>query len=123
MIRFFLLFLLITAPAYARDPSGQYTNSKFHQWFKSQYNAQGAWCCDVSDGHEYDGDYTLNKDGSVTLLLKNGHYKIEAFKVLKNPNPTGHAVWWYLGSINGAPTTYCFSPGPMGEVQWGYKNG
>jgi hypothetical protein len=120
--RFLLLLLLATAPAFARDPTGQYTNSPFRQWFEQQHNAQGAWCCNNADGHEYDGDYTFNKDGSVTLLLKSGHYQIEAFKVLKGPNPTGHAVWWHLGSLDGSPITYCFSPGPMGEAQWDYKD-
>ncbi len=105
----FVAFLLLTAPALARDPSGKYADAPHAQWYKSQHNAAGLWCCDESDGHPYYGDYALNPDGSVTVESE----KIEKNKVLTGPNPTGHAVWWYV-EVGGGKQTYCFAPGTLG---------
>jgi hypothetical protein len=32
--------------------------------------------------------------------------------VLKGPNPTGHAVWWYL-EVGSQHRDYCFAPGTL----------
>ena len=77
-------------PIYARQPIS------IQKWYAEQHNSTGQWCCDKNDGHPYFGGYTLNKDGSVTLDLKSGKHVISADKVLTGPNPTGHAVWWYV---------------------------
>jgi hypothetical protein len=93
-------------PEYAKsDP-------KIQAWYKSQRNAQGQWCCDESDGHRYDGGYTLNGDGSVTLHLKEGDHTLPAYMVLTKPNPNGHAVWFYL-ETGGNRTDFCFAPGTL----------
>ena len=64
--------------------------------------------------HDYFGGYAINPDGSV--LLKSGAipYRIESYKVLDGPNPTGHAVWWYLDYGDWGITTFCFAPGAGG---------
>lgn len=103
-----LILLLAIAPAAARDPDGRYANSPLKQWFESQHNSVGQWCCDEADGHPFFGDYKINEDGSVTI----GSETIEAYKVLKGANPTGHAVWWYTEGAYGK-TTYCFIPGSL----------
>ena len=93
-------------PEYGKaDPNIQH-------WYRSQHNSQGQWCCDNSDGHPYYGAYTINKDGSVTLDLKTGKHVIPAHMVLTGPNPTGHAVWWYIATP-GNHTDFCFAPGPL----------
>lgn len=92
--------------ARARDMDGRYVNSPNREWFQSQHNSVGQWCCDEADGHLYYGDYKLNEDGSVEAEGQ----RIEPFKVLKGPNPTGGAVWWYVDGVYGR-TTYCFAPG------------
>jgi hypothetical protein len=94
-------------PEYAKvDP-------KIQAWYKSQHNAQGQWCCDKSDGHPYHGGYTINKDGSVTLDLAGGvKHTIPAYMVIAGPNPTGHAVWWYI-ETNGRHIDFCFAPGTL----------
>ena len=103
-----LLFVfLLVSPADARwKPEYRNADPGIQAWFKSQHNARGDWCCDQSDGERYDGNYTVNKDGSVTLA--NGH-KIFAYMVLTGPNPTGHAIYWHSGEQD-----YCFAPGAMG---------
>jgi hypothetical protein len=101
--------LIGLATAHARDPSGKYANAPHAQWYRSQHNAAGLWCCDEADGHPYYGDYTLNQDGSVIVEGE----KIEKYKVLTGPNPTGHAVWWWVG-VGGGRQTYCFAPGTLG---------
>lgn len=107
MLKRILILLLMASPAMARD-DGRYANSPHTEWYRSQHNSQGQWCCNEADGHPYDGDYKVNADGSVTVQ----GFTIEAHKVLNGSNPTGHAVWWYLDGPNGR-TSFCFAPGTL----------
>lgn len=95
----------------ARDLDGRYANSPHKDWFDAQHNARGTSCCHEGDAHRYDGDYTLNQDGSVTL--GNGR-ALPEWMVLKGTNPTGAAIYWFRDYENGQRTDYCFSPGTMG---------
>ena len=79
--------------AQARDAAGRYAGSPYAEWFRSQHNSEGQWCCDKSDGHEYDGDYSFNADGSVTVDLAGKPHVIPKHMILTGANPTGHAVW------------------------------
>lgn len=85
------------------------TDPKIQSWYKQQHNANGQWCCDESDGHPYYGGYTIHEDGSVTL---DGDHHIPSYMVIKTPNPTGHAVWWYI-TAGGQHRDYCFAPGTL----------
>lgn len=105
-----LLFIL--APALARDTDGRYANSKNAEWFKSQHNSEGQWCCDESDGHPFFGDYKINDDGSVTIRHEGQTHKLPSYMVLKGGNPTGHAVWWFADA-GGEHRDYCFAPGTL----------
>lgn len=107
-----LLFALWSVAAQARDPDGRYANSPNAAWFKSQHNSEGQWCCDQSDGHFYDGNYSFNPDGSVTVEMDGKPHKIEKSKVLTGPNPTGRAVWWFVTTEWGH-RDYCFAPGTL----------
>lgn len=108
-----LILLLLCSPAVARDPSGKYANSPYAEWFKSQHNENGTWCCDESDGHPFFGDYKMNDDGSVTIRDEGKEYKLPAHMVLKGANPTGAAVWWFTQNYHGERTSYCFAPGTL----------
>lgn len=103
---------IVALPALAFDPAGQYANSPNAKWFKEQHNERGQWCCDESDGHRFDGDYTVNQDGSVTAVDDGKKFEIPAYMVLKGANPTGGAVWWFLETAGGR-MTYCFAPGSL----------
>jgi hypothetical protein len=105
-------FLFSLSLALARDPEGKYAGSANHEWFRSQHNSDGQWCCDESDGHLYDGGYTINEDGSVTVDLKGKPHTIPKNKVLTGSNPTGSAVWWFLETVDGH-YDYCFAPGSL----------
>ena len=116
-----VLLLITCSSAFARNVNGQHTASTNSGWYAAQYNGNGQWCCDVSDGHEYDGDYVMNPDGSVTIDPLGANRRLPAYMVLKGPNPTGHAVWWYVESPSlfehiapVAHTDYCFAPGAGG---------
>lgn len=108
---FVLLFLFGTlATAAARwKPDYVSADPKIQAWYHDQHNDKGEWCCDESDGHPFYGAYVLNKDGSVTLVTEKGLHSIPSYKVLKGPNPTGHAVWWFDSNRD-----YCFAPGTLG---------
>lgn len=98
--------LLCAWPAAAKwKPEYAQASPEIQKWFSSQHNAHGGWCCDQADGERYDSNYTMNNDGSVTLA---DGTRIEAWKVLTGPNPTGHAILWHTGSL-----IYCFAAGPM----------
>ena len=109
-----LLVALCGGWAFARNLDGKYDHSPFHDWFESQHNSIGGYCCNSADGHFYDGNYTFDKDGNVHLSLDGNEITVESYKVLHDPNPTGHAVVWYLSGYNGTPNVFCFSPGSMG---------
>jgi hypothetical protein len=114
VLAFCLLWSLIMVGVFARDPDGRYANSPHRNWFSAQHNSHGNQCCTNADGHEYDGRYTLNRDGSVTVEWRGKPHTIDSWKVLKDSNnPTGHAVWWYLLGPTGEPSDYCFAPGPL----------
>jgi hypothetical protein len=114
-LSFAVLFFVLSGVANARDPGGKYANADaaIHQWFTEQHNSVGQWCCNDADGHEYDDDYSFDKDGNVHVLIDGEAVVVDAYKVLTGPNPTGHAVIWYLKGTAG-PSVYCFAPGAGG---------
>lgn len=112
MIRLLTIIVALSAAcqAQARNTDGRYDNAQYKEWYESQFvtapNGQRLWCCSIADGETYNGNYTLNPDGSVDL--DNGVH-IEAYRVLSDrANPTGHAVWWHTPAAS-----YCFAPGPL----------
>lgn len=112
-IIFILMICLHIVPVNAR-PSAEYDSysPEVKAWFKQQHNEQGQWCCDESDGHPFYGDYKFNDDGSVTISSEGQKFEIPSYMVLKKPNPTGHAVWWYI-NVGGQHRDYCFAPGVL----------
>jgi hypothetical protein len=107
------LTLITCVPAVARwKPQYGGQAPEVQAWFKDQHNAQGQWCCDEADGHPFYGTYTINKDGSVSMNTETGPHQLPAYMVLKGPNPTGHAVWWYTDA-GGEHRDYCFAPGTL----------
>jgi hypothetical protein len=96
---------LALAGAHGKNLDGRYDNAPNKEWYESQHNAKGQWCCNESDGHPYFGDYTFREDGSVVLDYEGQRYVIPDTLVLKGTNPTGHAVWWFLEGRQGAPPT------------------
>ena len=112
----------------ATNGNGQYDDSAYAAWFAGQFNKDGGACCNLADGERYDGAYTMNPDGTVTLDTARYAIVIEAFKVLDGsqrtmpdgtirggPNPTGHAIVWASSEqlTQDASNIYCFSPGPL----------
>lgn len=114
IVGFVLAALFSVRPAKARD-SEQWKDRSANivEWFKSQHNSAGQWCCDEADGHAYDGDYSLNADGSVTVELAGKPHVIPKQMVLSGSNPTGHAVWWFIDTVAYGHVDYCFAPGSL----------
>jgi len=103
----------VCAPALARWKAEYGTQTaEVQAWFKDQHNSQGQWCCDESDGHPFYGSYAINKDGSVSIEGEQGPRTLPGYMVLKGPNPTGHAVWWFTDA-GGDYRDYCFAPGTL----------
>lgn len=102
----------VSAPAFARD-HGQFadTDPAIRAWYGAQQNAQGQFCCNKADGHDFYGAYTIDKDGSVEFDAGGVHHHLPAYMVLTGPNPTGHAVWWFLDASGQGHYDYCFAPG------------
>lgn len=55
-----LALFVAASPAKAQDRDG-----KFAVWFAQQYNEHHGWCCNQADGHPFDGNYTINPDGTA----------------------------------------------------------
>jgi len=106
-----ILCMAISNVAARWKPEYAAQSEAMRNWYSSQRNAKGTWCCDDGDGHRYDGSVKMLPDGSVQL---DGGVIIPEYMVLKGPNPTGHAVWWYIINWNGNRTDYCFALPTMG---------
>lgn len=106
-----LISILCAASAEARW-SESARSPELRSWFEQQHNARGQSCCYEADGHPFYGEYQINPDGSVTLQLHNGPRTLPAYMVLRGPNPTGHAVYWYR-DYGTARLDYCFAPGTL----------
>jgi len=106
---------MMTLGAHARWKE-QFANAPetVKQWYASQHNKNGLWCCDNADGHAFYGDYSLDQDGSVEFDVDGVHHRLPAYMVLDGPNPTGHAVWWYVKQTDGVHKDYCFALGASG---------
>jgi hypothetical protein len=101
-----LVSVCLSAGAIARyKPEYASQAPEVQAWYEQQHNAKGEWCCNNSDGHPYYGDVKMLPDGGVEL---DGGVKIPAYMVLSGPNPTGHAVWWYL-DVGAQHRSYCFA--------------
>ncbi len=109
-----MLIAVMVTDLHAKGGPREGNSPEISEWFRSQHNAFGGWCCNDADGHRYYGDYVLNSDGSVTISpgTPDAHH-VESYKVLSGTNPTGTAVWWYNEGQAGAKTTYCFAPGSL----------
>lgn len=106
-------FVLVISAQARWKPEYANASPAIQTWYSAQHNAQGQWCCDRSDGHAFFGGYSVNSDGSVTLDTEKGPHRIPSYMVLNTPNPTGHAVWWFLDRSDGTHIDYCFAPGSM----------
>jgi len=109
-----LAMVSVTATHSSAKWREQYGNSPpaIQAWYRAQKNEKGELCCDHSDGHPYFGNYRLTEDGGVELQLEGGPYKIPPYMVLLGPNPTGHAVWWYIENEWGH-MDICFAAGAL----------
>ena len=66
MQRFLCALALATSvalPAWARDPTGQWSNSPYHNWFANAENKLGEPCCAKSDAHVLEnGDWRMTRN-------------------------------------------------------------
>jgi hypothetical protein len=111
-LRYGILIALVFSAAAEARWSRAAPSPELRAWFEHQRNARGQSCCYEADGHAFYGEYQINPDGSVTLQLRNGPRTLPAYMVLRGPNPTGHAVYWYrdYGTVR---LDYCFAPGTL----------
>jgi hypothetical protein len=108
-----LLFSLFAFQARSDPPPG--ANPAFHAWFEKQYSINGRWCCNEADGHILD-DSDWRTNGSGYEVRINGNWKLIPPPAMRNtetggPNPTGHAVVWYIIGGTGDIYIYCFAQG------------
>lgn len=111
---------LLTSRAFGRLPPGA-KPGPFHAWFEAQYNQDGQWCCNVSDGHQLNDDEWKEEKGAYWVLIGKPPvwYRIEPYMMRdvkrSGPNPTGHAIVWYTpeneGDVLKPGKIYCFAPG------------
>jgi hypothetical protein len=88
----FVVALFAYSQAKARQQyPGQYADARHVNGTRVNPTRPGSSCCSEADAHDYFGDYAINLDGSVVLKSGVIPYRIEPYKVLDGPNPTGRA--------------------------------
>ncbi|MCP3467016.1 MULTISPECIES: hypothetical protein [unclassified Bradyrhizobium] len=90
-IALMMLIAVMVTDSHAKGGPCEGNSPEISEWFSSQHNALGGWCCNDADGHRYYGDYVLNSDGSVTISpgTPDAH-QIESYKVLSRHKPDRH---------------------------------
>ena len=111
-----MLFAVACMPARAAPPPTADPTGPLHTWFERQYAVNGAWCCNVSDGHML-ADEDWRPQGDHYQVRIGGLWYLVPDSALRDPrggpNPTGAAVIWYtMGALSGV-RIYCFAPGTL----------
>ena len=113
MKRWLLPAFLLAHTALADPPANIDLSSPTHAWFEQQHATDGAWCCNVSDGHILD-DSDWRHGSSAYEVRINGDWLTIPLDAMRDPkggpNPTGHAIVWYTVNEYGI-RIYCFAPG------------
>jgi hypothetical protein len=99
MIWFISAFLLIAIPCLAAPPPN--ADPRLQPWFDHQHSVGGDWCCHVADGHILsESDWRASGDHYEVRI--NGIWHSIPNSAVRDPNggpnPTGHAVAWWVGS-------------------------
>lgn len=90
----------------------EYADSPYAKWFAQQRNKAGQLCCDSADAHAIYNAYI--RQGKWHVSIGGRDYEIQPYQLLKGPNPTGHALIWYLNdTVRSRIFIYCFSPGTL----------
>jgi hypothetical protein len=97
-------------------PPGTDLTSPVSRWFAKQRSVNGLVCCDVSDGHILSDDDWESRGGVYRVRINDQWLNVPDYalrdSVTGGPNPTGHAVVWFVGSeSNGGAYITCFAPG------------
>ena len=97
-------------------PPGTDLNSALHAWFDRQHNVKGGWCCRLSDGHILADDEWRATGNGYQVKIDGDWFDITPNALrdpVGGPNPTGHAIVWYLKHSGFGVSIYCFAPGTM----------
>lgn len=97
-------------------PPGVVVDPALHDWFERQHNKRGGWCCDISDGHMLDDDEWRTGPDGYQVRVDGVWYGILDWQLradMTDPNPTGHAIVWYL-KYGDNVNIFCFAPGWVG---------
>ena len=119
MILGFLLLLVLSFPAQARD-DGRYKNDPLHSWFDQLASEKGL-CCSFADGRrvdDVDWDTVCYAPAlGVPLLcyyrvrLHGEWVEVPKKALVTEPNKFGPAVVWPYMDVDGATQIRCFLPG------------
>ena len=102
MVRLLAVVILLIGTAASAHWKPKYASAPNASWYEAAEGC-GIHCCGAADATRYDGNYTLNSDGSVDLADKT---HLKACAVIQAGNPDGFAVLWKEHNH-----VYCFSPG------------
>lgn len=114
MSKYVLLFLLLIAPAVAREDDWSRSDAMIREWFSELKQPDNPYmsCCGEADAFESD-IFTQTADGNYEAVITNGkgvipngvHVIIPDAKIKwDRGNPTGHG-WVFLSS---AGEVYCY---------------
>jgi len=111
-----LIILFASLPLAKAVDNGQWGHIPPHirKWFKELKEPGGTLCCDLTDGHQLEGDDISTKGSQWLFYAENAWWEVPRDRVLNNVgNPTGQAVVFYrvIHSYAGKSlSVYCFVP-------------
>jgi hypothetical protein len=107
-----ILVGLLIASAYADPPPGP---TPYHDWFAKQWSIGKSFCCNEADGHVLDDSDWRMVGGHYEVRINGNWIQVPATAMVDSarggPNPTGHAVIWYVTGSEGGIRLYCFAQG------------
>lgn len=113
LVKIVCCFLIGMAVAHAAPPPN--ANPAYQEWFDSQFDKNGLFCCTVSDGHILDDSDWRTNGKSYEVRINGKWYTLPDGSMVNSnrggPNPTGHAVVWYTINSKGELIIFCFAQG------------
>lgn len=109
-----LLVLLMSVPALARDPDGRYAQSPNKEWFNGLSSAKGGNCCSMADGLRIEApDWTCADEDHCTVKIEGGWIEVDAGHIVRSTNRVGYAIVWPFKDSSGQWVVRCFMPGTL----------
>ncbi len=108
-----VLFLMMFGSGYARDPNGQWADSKLNNWFQNLTSKSGTLCCGVADGVPVE-EWGIEKN-NYWVMIDGQKLTVPDNALVTDRNISGKAIVWVnrSGANQEKIDVRCFMPGDL----------